>query len=63
VSVQVVDVEVENQLLDLGLCFYTKWAVVNIRVISGISVEKTVVLFICVKNSSGDDLEVEKSLW
>jgi hypothetical protein len=63
VSVQVINIEVENQLLDLGLCLDAEWTVVNVGVISSISVEKTVVLLIGVKNSSRDDLEVEKSLW
>ena len=62
-SVQVINVEVENQLLDLSLCLDAEGTVVNVGVISSISVEKTVVLFIGVKNSSRDDLEVEKSLW
>ena len=62
-SVQVINVEVENQLLYLGLCLDAEWTVVNVGVISSISVEKTVVLLIGVKNSSRDDLEVEKSLW
>lgn len=62
-SVQVINVEVENQLLDLSLCLDAEWTVVNVGVISSISVEKTVVLLIGVKNSSRDDLEVEKSLW
>ena len=62
-SVQVINVEVENQLLDLSLCLDAEGTVVNVGIISSISVEKTVVLFIGVKNSSRDDLEVEKSLW
>jgi hypothetical protein len=63
VSVQVVDVEVENQLLDLGLSLYADWTVVDIGVISGITIEKAVVLLISVENSSGYNLEVEQSLW
>ena len=62
-SVQVINIEVENQLLDLSLCLDAERTVVNVGVISSISVEKTVVLLIGVKNSSRDDLEVEKSLW
>lgn len=62
-SVQVVDVEVENQLLDLGLSLYADWTVVDIGVISGITIEKAVVLLISVENSSGYNLEVEQSLW
>jgi hypothetical protein len=63
VSVQVVDVEVENQLLDLGLSLYADWTVVDIGVISGITIEKAVVLLVSVENSSGYNLEVEQSLW
>jgi len=63
VSVQVINVEVENQLLDLSLCLDAEWTVVSVGVISSISVEKTVVFLISVKNSSRDDLEVEKSFW
>lgn len=62
-SVQVINVEVENQLLDLSLCLDAEWTVVSVGVISSISVEKTVVFLISVKNSSRDDLEVEKSFW
>ena len=62
-SVQVVDVEVENQLLDLGLSLYADWTVVDIGVISGITIEKAVVLLVSVENSSGYNLEVEQSLW
>jgi hypothetical protein len=63
VSVKVVNIEVENQLLDLGLSLYADWTVVDIGVISGITIEKAVVLLVSVENSSGYNLEVEQSLW
>ena len=62
-SVEVVDIEVENQFLDLGLCFETERTVVYIGVVSCVTIESAVVLLIGVENSSWDNLEVVKCLW
>lgn len=61
-SVEIVDVEVENQLLELNLCLQAQWAVMGIAE-SGVAVEQTVVLLVGVENSSGNDLEVKECFW
>ena len=58
-SVEVVDIEVENQFLDLGFSFETERTVVYIGVVSRVTIESAVVLLIGIENSSWDDLEVK----
>jgi len=62
VSVQVVDVKVENELLNLGFSLNTKRTVGDVRVVGSISVKQTVVFLIGVEDSPGNNLEVEQSL-
>jgi hypothetical protein len=63
VSVEIIDVKIENQLLDLSLRFQADWAVVHIRVVGSVTVELAVVLLVCVQNSLGYNLEIVKGLW
>lgn len=62
-SIKIVNVKVEDQFLDLRLGLKAKRTVVNIWIISCISVESAVVSLIGVKNSSWNNLEVVKCLW
>jgi hypothetical protein len=63
VSVEVVNVKVEDQFLDLRLGLETKRTVVDIWVIGSVSVESAIVSLIGIKNSSWNNLEVIKCLW
>jgi hypothetical protein len=60
-SVEVINVEVEERLLNLCFGLDAKWAVceIRVRVVRGVSIESAVVLLVGVKNSSGNDLEIE----
>lgn len=57
-SVEVINVEVEDQLLDLSFGFEAKRTVVNIWVVGCVTVECAIIGLICVKNSSWNNLEI-----
>ena len=61
-SVEIVDVEVENQLLNLSLCFNAECAVVHIWVVGSVTVESAVILLVSVENASGNYLKVVECL-
>ena len=61
-SVEIVDVEVENQLLNLSLRLDAEWAVVHIWIVGGVTVEGAVILLVSVENALGKNLEVVECL-
>ena len=62
-SIEVIDVEVENQLLNLGFGLDAERAVVHIRVVGSIAVKLAVILLVSIENSLWNNLEVVKGLW